>query len=56
MLEKFRVAPADNPERTPREEARLKKDFAEADRLRLQVEALGYLIKDTPEGPQVTKH
>jgi hypothetical protein len=24
MLEKFRVAPADNPERTPREEARLK--------------------------------
>ena len=38
-----------------RVEAKKNKDFAKADALRDQVSAMGYQIKDTPQGPQVTK-
>ena len=38
-----------------RVEAKKNKDFARADALRDQVSAMGYQIKDTPQGPQVTK-
>lgn len=37
-----------------REDARRNKDFAMADKLRLAIEALGYDITDTPEGPEIT--
>lgn len=37
-----------------REEARERKDFGEADTLRAEIETLGYLIKDTPEGPKIS--
>ncbi len=36
-----------------RQQARLRKDWAEADRLRAQIAALGWLVQDTPEGPQL---
>ena len=36
-----------------RQEARAHKDWAEADRLRDAIAALGWQVKDTPEGPQV---
>lgn len=36
-----------------RDEARRAKDFAEADRLRDELQALGWVVKDTPEGTQV---
>ena len=39
-----------------REVARADKDFTKADTLRGQVETLGYTIKDTPEGPRVSKN
>ncbi len=35
--------------------AKNSKDFALSDQLREQINQLGYLIKDTPQGPQVTK-
>ena len=38
-----------------RMEAKKNKDFAKADALRDQVSEMGYQIKDTPQGPQVTK-
>lgn len=38
-----------------RAEAKKAKDFAEADRIRDQITALGYSIKDTPKGPQLEK-
>ena len=38
-----------------RVEAKKNKDFAKADALRDQVSEMGYQIKDTPQGPQVTK-
>ena len=38
-----------------RVEAKKAKDFAKADALRDQVSEMGYQIKDTPQGPQVTK-
>ena len=37
-----------------RQQARASKDFEESDRLRDEVEALGYQIEDTREGPKVT--
>jgi cysteinyl-tRNA synthetase len=36
-----------------RDEARGRKDFASADRLRREIESLGYTIDDTPKGPVV---
>lgn len=38
-----------------REEARQKSDYAEADNLRSQIEALGYTVKDTDSGPKISK-
>jgi cysteinyl-tRNA synthetase len=38
-----------------REEARKAKDFAKSDDLRNQLEALGYSVKDTPEGQKIFK-
>ncbi len=38
-----------------REAARKNKDFARADELRKQVEEAGYVLKDTPDGPKVTR-
>jgi cysteinyl-tRNA synthetase len=38
-----------------RQEARKKKDWASADALRDQLEAAGYQITDTPEGPRVQR-
>lgn len=38
-----------------RAEAKKAKDFAEADRIRDRITALGYSIKDTPKGPQLEK-
>ena len=37
-----------------RETARAERDFARADALRAEIEARGYEVRDTPEGPQVT--
>ena len=36
-----------------RQQARLQRDWAEADRLRGQIAALGWNVKDTPEGPSI---
>jgi cysteinyl-tRNA synthetase len=36
-----------------REEARKRKDWKEADRLRGEILALGYVIEDTPQGPRL---
>lgn len=36
-----------------REEVRLAKDFAKSDALRKEIEARGFTVKDTPEGPVV---
>lgn len=38
-----------------RQEARQKRDWAIADALRSQIEALGWLVQDTPQGPQVKR-
>ena len=38
-----------------RAEAKKAKNFAEADRLRDEITAKGYSVKDTPQGPQVEK-
>lgn len=38
-----------------REEARLKKNWTEADKLRLAISQLGYTIEDTPQGVRVKK-
>ncbi len=38
-----------------REEARKVRDFAASDDLRNQIEKKGYEVKDTPEGPTITK-
>jgi cysteinyl-tRNA synthetase len=38
-----------------REQARKRRDFATADRLRAQIAALGYLIEDTPQGPRLKR-
>jgi cysteinyl-tRNA synthetase len=39
-----------------REEARGKKDWAQADALRKEIEARGYALKDTDEGPEVKRN
>jgi cysteinyl-tRNA synthetase len=38
-----------------RETARQAREFAEADRLRDEIAAAGYVVRDTPEGPQVAE-
>lgn len=38
-----------------REAARKNKDFTRADELRKEIEQAGFVLKDTPEGPRVTK-
>jgi cysteinyl-tRNA synthetase len=38
-----------------REQARKRRDFATADRLRGQIAALGYVIEDTPRGPRLKR-
>lgn len=38
-----------------REAARRNKDFEMADQMRQEIESAGYELKDTPEGPKVTK-
>jgi cysteinyl-tRNA synthetase len=38
-----------------REEARNSKDFALSDRLRAEIEALGYEVKDTSGGQEISK-
>jgi cysteinyl-tRNA synthetase len=38
-----------------RQEARTARNFKEADTLRDKISALGYEIKDTPEGPKINK-
>ncbi len=38
-----------------RKDARAKKDFAESDRLRDEIAKLGWVVKDTKEGQQLTK-
>jgi len=38
-----------------REAARAHKDFAKADQFRAELESAGYTIKDTPDGPVVSK-
>lgn len=38
-----------------REVSRKEKNFARADELRCQIEALGWIIKDTPSGPTIIK-
>lgn len=38
-----------------RKEARIKKDFAESDRLRDEIAKLGWIVKDTKEGQQLEK-
>ncbi|MFA6524998.1 MAG: cysteine--tRNA ligase [Patescibacteria group bacterium] len=40
---------------TKREHARLAKDFKEADKLRAEIEAEGYIVTDTSEGPKISK-
>jgi cysteinyl-tRNA synthetase len=36
-----------------REEARRRKDWKEADRLRGEILKLGYVVEDTPQGPRL---
>jgi cysteinyl-tRNA synthetase len=36
-----------------RESARVRKDWKEADRLRKEISARGYVVEDTPQGPRV---
>jgi cysteinyl-tRNA synthetase len=38
-----------------REQARKHRDFATADRLRAQIEDLGYVVEDTPRGPRLKR-
>jgi cysteinyl-tRNA synthetase len=38
-----------------REQARKRRDFATADRLRAQITAMGYVVEDTPKGPRLKR-
>ena len=38
-----------------RKKARESKDFATSDRLRVEIEVLGYMVQDTKEGMKVIK-
>lgn len=38
-----------------RQEARLQRDWAKADRLRKEIEALGWQVQDTPDGPALAR-
>ena len=38
-----------------RQEARLQRDWAKADRLRHEIETLGWQVRDTPDGPVLTQ-
>jgi cysteinyl-tRNA synthetase len=38
-----------------RDEARARKDYAEADRIRSELEAMGWVVEDTPSGTQVRR-
>ena len=50
------LVPADVTELAEqRQAARAAKDWAEADRLRDAIAALGWAVKDTPEGPKLTR-
>ncbi|MFA6271677.1 MAG: cysteine--tRNA ligase [Patescibacteria group bacterium] len=40
---------------TKREHARIAKDFTEADKLRAEIEAAGYIVTDTALGPKISK-
>jgi cysteinyl-tRNA synthetase len=40
---------------TAREIARQEKNWAESDRLRAEMNLLGYTVEDTPHGPKITK-
>jgi cysteinyl-tRNA synthetase len=59
-MQKLEISHTDLPEDVrellnSREAARAKKDFAKADEFRAEIESAGYDLKDTPEGPQITK-
>jgi cysteinyl-tRNA synthetase len=38
-----------------REQARKRRDFATADRLRAEIAAMGYAVEDTPKGPRLKR-
>lgn len=40
---------------TERNKARTEKNWKESDRLRLEIEGMGYTLKDTPNGTEITK-
>jgi len=49
------IDPAVEPLVQEREQARKRRDFATADRLRAQITALGYIVEDTPHGPRLKR-
>jgi cysteinyl-tRNA synthetase len=59
-LESYRPAAQEIPAEVTalaerRAQVRKAKDWKESDRLRDEIAALGYIVKDTPEGPDLTK-
>jgi cysteinyl-tRNA synthetase len=57
LLNEIETAVDANVERLvqEREQARKRRDFAAADRLRAQIAALGHIIEDTPRGPRLKR-
>jgi cysteinyl-tRNA synthetase len=63
--ELIRNAPQDETDDTPgedilalveaRQHARVTRDWPESDRIRNELTARGWMVKDTPEGPLVTR-